>query len=361
MSAAGLFRIIGLDAREASDLGLAGGKCRSLAALTAAGLPVPSGFIVSTYAYREALLSLGLDREIEATLSNGEMETQEAAEAASRHIAGLLSRHSVPAALTEEIFRAYWMLCEKLSRGSQIAVAVRSSATAEDLAEASFAGQQETYLNITGPERVVQAVRDCWASLFSPRALLYRSQRCGRPLDSLAMAVGVQAMVPARVAGVLFTVNPRTGDPSEVVIEASWGLGESVVGGSVTPDRYVVDKRTGKTIETHISQKMIEVVCSPHGTDHQQVPLPKQCLPCLTLAHRERLAEIARDVEALFGVPQDIEWAIDASDDCFVLQARPVTTRPPTQSHSFTRSPAYQELYRSLNRNTSAPQGRSEG
>jgi pyruvate,water dikinase len=361
MSCSSPRRIVWLDAPEANDVGLTGGKCRSLAALSAAGLPVPSGFVVSTHAYREALFSLGLDREIEAALANRELETPEAAEAAARQIAGLLSGQSVPSALTGEIGRAYSMLCEKLGYEREVAVAVRSSATAEDLTEASFAGQQETYLNITGAERVAQAIRDCWASLFSPRVLAYRGQRSGWQLGSLAMAVGVQVMVPARVAGVLFTVNPQTGDRSQLVIEASWGLGESVVGGLVTPDRFVVDKRTGQTIETRIGQKSIEVVCGPHGTDHQEVPPPKQCLPCLTLENRERLAEIGRRVEELFGVPQDIEWAVDASDHCFVLQARPDTARPLSQSQSFPRSPAYQELYRSLIWNTSTPQGRSDG
>jgi pyruvate,water dikinase len=352
-------RIVWFDAPEANDIGLTGGKCRSLAALTAAGLPVPPGFVVSTHAYRETLGSLGLDKEIEAALVNRDL-SPEATEVAARHIAGLLSRHSVPLALTSEIARACQMLCEKLGHGGEVAVAVRSSATAEDLAEASFAGQQDTYLNIAGAERVVQSIRDCWASLFSARALAYRAQRSGWQLGSLAMAVGVQVMVRARVAGVLFTANPQTGDPSQLVIEASWGLGESVVGGLVTPDRYVVDKRTGQTVETRIGRKALEIVCGLHGTVHQQVPLPRQCLPCLTLEIRERLVEIARRVEELFGVPQDIEWAVDASDHCFVLQARPVTTRPLDQPQSTTRSPAYQEFYRNLNWNTpSAGQGRS--
>lgn len=320
-------RIVWFNAPEANDAGLTGGKCRNLAALTAAGLPVPPGFAVSTHAYRETLSSARLDREIETVLANRDLETLEAAEAVARRIAGLFSRQSVPPSLTGEIASAYRMLCETPGYGRDVAVAVRSSATAEDLAEASFAGQQETYLNIAGAERVAQAIRDCWASLFSARALVYRAQRSGWRPESLAMAVGVQVMVPARVAGVLVTVNPQTDDPSQLVIEASWGLGESVVGGLVTPDRYVVDKRTGRTIETRIGQKTIEVVCGPHGTDHQEVPPPKQCLPCLTLANREHLVEIARRVEELFGSPQDIEWAFDAADRCFVLQTRPVTSR----------------------------------
>ena len=333
-------RIVWFSAPEANDAGLAGGKCRNLAALTAAGLPVPPGFVVSTHAYRETLSSARLDREIETVLASRDLETPEAAEAVARQIAGLFSRQSVPPALTGEIGGAYRRLCETPGHKSEAAVAVRSSATAEDLAEASYAGQQETYLNIAGAERVVQAIRDCWASLFSARALIYRAQRSGWQPGLLAMAVGVQVMVPARVAGVLFTVNPQTDDPTQLVIEASWGLGESVVGGLVTPDRYVVEKRTGRTIETRIGQKTIEVVCGPRGTDHQEVPPPKQCLPCLTLADREQLVEIARRVEALFGSPQDIEWALDDSDRCFVLQARPVTSRPPARPQSFTQFPA---------------------
>ena len=340
--------IVWFDAAEAHDVDLAGGKCRSLAALIAADLPVPPGFVVSTHAYREALSSVGLDREIEATLANRDLATPETAEAVARQIAWLLSRQSIPPPLTGEIARAYSMLGEKLGHGSEVSVAVRSSATAEDRTEASFAGQQDTYLNITGAECVVQAIRECWASLFSARALAYRAQRSRWQSGSLAMAVGVQVMVPARAAGVLFTVNPQTGDTSQLVIEANWGLGESVVAGLVTPDRYVVDKRTGQTIETRIGQKSLEVVCGLRGTLHQEVPLPKQGLPCLTLADREHLAEIARRVEALFGSPQDIEWAFDASDQCFVLQARPVTTWPLPRSQSSTPSPAHQDFYRSL-------------
>ena len=199
-------------------------------------------------------------------------------------------------------------------------VAVRSSAVGEDSADATFAGMQETFLHVEGADAVRKAVRDCWASVNSERAIAYRARMAGR--DAAAMGVTVQRMVDADVSGVLFTCNPVSGDPSTVAINASWGLGLAVVGGEVTPDEYFVSKVTGEVVKRTISDKHVEY----RGTDPVPVDDERRNRPCLEDAQIAELAELARRVQKHFGSHQDVEWAF-AGGELFVLQARPVTVK----------------------------------
>ncbi len=235
----------------------------------------------------------------------------------------------MPKEIEAAIIDAYKKLSEK-TRVVDVFVAVRSSATAEDLPDASFAGQQETYLNVRGADELIEKTVKCWSSLFTPRAIFYRTQKGFRHEDVL-ISVGVQKMVNSKAAGVAFTLNPVTGDRSQIVIEGNWGLGESVVSGSVTPDLYVIDKKTLKIVDKKIAKKTVEYVRDPKTgkTIHAEVPEERQEIPCLTDEEVRRLAELAKKIEEHYGRPQDIEWAIDKDlpfpENVFIVQSRPET------------------------------------
>ncbi|MGO1048912.1 PEP/pyruvate-binding domain-containing protein [Crossiella sp. CA198] len=291
---------------EQADLATAGGKGESLSILVRAGIPVPPGFHISTTAYRDFTAG-PLTTLIHAAL------TTEPEDAAST-IAAAFARAPFPASTAAAILSAYADL------GSP-AVAVRSSATAEDLPGLSFAGQQDSFLNITGEEALLDAVRRCWASLWTARAIGYRA-RHGITGD-LALAVVVQELVPADSAGVLFTANPVTGAQDEVVINAAWGLGESVVGGQVTPDTYVITNDTVVTRE--VADKTVRTVRTARGTRDEPVPTDLRWLPVLTDDQARELAALGRRIHRLYHRPTDIEWAWH--DGRFaILQARPITT-----------------------------------
>jgi pyruvate, water dikinase len=251
-----------------------GGKSASLGELIAAEIPVPPGFAVAAAA----------------------------------------GESSVEGPLRAEISRRYEDLGEP-------PVAVRSSAIGEDSADASYAGQQETYLWVSGIDHVCDAVRDCWASLHSREAIAYRA-RMGGP-GKPAMGVTVQVMVDADVSGVMFTCNPVSGDPSTVAVNASWGLGTSVVGGEVTPDEYRVSKVTGEVLHRTIGPKLVEY---RGGAARSEVPAERRDVACLGGEQLGELLDVARRVERHFGSHQDIEWALDRAGSLFVLQSRPVTT-----------------------------------
>jgi pyruvate,water dikinase len=209
-------------------------------------------------------------------------------------------------------------------------VAVRSSATAEDLPDASFAGQQETYLNVRGADEVVEKTLKCWSSLFTPRAIFYRSEK-GFAHEKVFISVGIQKMVNSKAAGVMFTINPVTGDPDQIVIEGNYGLGEAVVSGAVTPDDFIVDKKTLKVIEKRIAKKTVQYIRDPTTgkTVHVEVPPEKQDQPCINDAEILKLAELAKRIEQHYGKAQDIEWAIDSDlpfpNNVFIVQSRPET------------------------------------
>lgn len=317
-------------ASEADDPRL-GGKCASLARLIRAGAPVPPGFAVTTDAYRSMLGHHGLYERVHAILDHlpeGDVAAQADA-AQSIHTA--FASTALPDEVREAIAAQYRALCEAEGAHDDLPVAVRSSATAEDLADASFAGQQDTYLWVVGTQAVIERVRDCWASLFTARAIGYRADRGITHLD-VWMSVAVQKMVDARVAGVAMTIDPVNGDRAKMVIDASWGLGESVVSGEVTPDHFAVDKVMLGVVQRTISCKAYEVVADPaeRCTVHRSVDAARQNLPCLNDVQIGAIARMAKQLEKRFGGPQDIEWAIEALNDdpngrLMLLQCRPET------------------------------------
>jgi len=312
--------VIPLDSPQA-DLETVGGKGASLAKLLEAGLPVPGGFHLTTEAYRCFVAANGLQSRIDQALAGVDINQPQTLEAASTEIQDLFHQSPIPEEIAAAIRQAYLDL-----DGSHQPVAVRSSATAEDLPEASFAGQQESYLNISGVEAVLEATRKCWGSLWTGRAIGYRARQ-GIPSGRVALAVVVQTLVPAEVSGILFTANPLNGARDQVVINATWGLGEAIVGGAVTPDSLTVEKATGAVIERTTSSKSIQTVMTEAGTQPAPVPAGIQNEATLNEAQAARLASLGVQIEALYGTPMDIEWAL--VDGAFsILQARPITALP---------------------------------
>mgnify|MGYP001323172493 CR=1 FL=1 len=303
-----------------ATLEAAGGKGASLARMRAAGLPVPDGFHVVTTAYRRFVDENALQPGILAALAGVDLASPDSLEAASTAIRDLFDRGAIPADVAAAIAGAYAGL-------DGAAVAVRSSATAEDLPEASFAGQQETFLNIRGEDALLETVKKCWASLWTARAISYRARQGISP-DSVALAVVVQALIPAEAAGILFTANPVTGDRGQVVISAAWGLGEAVVGGLVTPDALTVDKASGRVLDRQTADKQVMTVRTDAGVEEQPVPDALRRAPVLSDHAAAGLAHLAVQIEALYGMPMDVEWALE--DGSFaILQARPITALPP--------------------------------
>jgi pyruvate,water dikinase len=296
------------------DAGEFGGKSANLGDLLAAEIPVPAGFALDARAYRDFVRETGLDGTIAAALAG-------TPDHASKAIGEAMRFAPLPDSLQGELEQRYGALGEP-------PVAVRSSALGEDSREASFAGQQESFLWIRGLEQLCDAVRDCWASLYTPRAIFYRRQ-LDQPTE--AMGVTVQHMVDAEVSGVLFTCNPVSGDPSMIAINASWGLGISVVGGETTPDDYLVSKVTGEVVRRTVSSKEVEYVPDEagRGTVRREVPRGRRDEPCLDEAQLATLVDVGRRIERHFGSRQDVEWAIGRDGTLLVLQARPVTTAPP--------------------------------
>ncbi|RLG99456.1 phosphoenolpyruvate synthase, partial [Candidatus Bathyarchaeota archaeon] len=313
------------------DIPLVGGKNANLGEMLKAGIPVPPGFAITAHAYKRFIEETGIAEQIykiiEETVTDPNDPKQY--EEASKRIRSLIESTPMPDYLAEAIKQAYRELCNRTNIVN-ISVAVRSSATAEDLPDASFAGQQETYLNVAGEDKLLEKTVKCWSSLFTPRAIFYRTQKGFRHEDVL-ISVGVQKMVNAKAAGVMFTLNPVTGDRNQIVIEANWGLGESVVSGAVTPDYYAVDKNTMKIIEKKIAKKTVEYVKNPETgeTIHAEVPPERQEIPCLTDEEILRLAELGKKIEEHYGKAQDIEWAIDRDlpfpENVFIVQSRPET------------------------------------
>ncbi|MFI7462397.1 PEP/pyruvate-binding domain-containing protein [Nonomuraea sp. NPDC049646] len=292
--------VIPLDDEAAADLGTAGGKGASLARLARAGLPVPGGFVVTTQAYRSFVAAFGDE------IANG------------GDPGALFAAHEIPAGLAEAVRAAHAAL------GDDVAVAVRSSATAEDLPELSFAGQQDTFLNIRA-DGLLDAVRRCWASLWNPRAVAYR-ERNGVPHDDVALAVVVQELVDADAAGIMFTADPVTGARDEIVVNASWGLGEAVVGGQVTPDTIILSG--GRVTGSRVADKTVMTVRTAGGTREEPVPAELRRAPVLDPAQAVELAALGERVQALYGMPMDVEWA--RRDGTFaILQARPITGLKP--------------------------------
>jgi pyruvate,water dikinase len=305
-----------------------GGKGASLARLAAAGLPVPDGFHITTEAYNRFVDENNLQARIQAALEQVDLVHPATLEAASRAIREMFAQAQTPPDLASAIVDAYAGLPGWEDTGGlmPVPVAVRSSATAEDLPEASFAGQQETYLNVLGAGEVLAAVRRCWGSLWTARAISYRARQ-NIASSGLSLAVVVQTMVPAEAAGILFTANPVNGRRDQAMISAAWGLGEAIVGGLVTPDMHIVDKTSGAILEQKIADKQQMTVRSDLGTLEQDVPAELRRAPVLNAGTTAELVKLGVQIEALYGLPMDIEWAL-AAKRIFILQARPITALP---------------------------------
>jgi phosphohistidine swiveling domain-containing protein len=314
----------------AGDVDTVGGKGANLGEMVAAGLPVPPGFCLTAAAYRDFVQAAGLDVTIGTILSETRPEDPASVETQAARIRELITTQPVPDLIAQETLHAYHRLGQDLGVGdvSRMPVAVRSSATAEDLPTASFAGQQDTYLNVRGESDLLDRVRDCWASLWTDRAVIYRNRQ-GFDHEKVYLAVVIQAMIPAEVSGILFTSNPISGDPGEVVINASWGLGEAIVSGLVTPDTLTVRKRDGRVVSQLIGGKeCIIEYAQDGGTVELATPAKKREIPALSDEGVSELVALAQGIEAHYGTPQDIEWA-HAGGRFYLLQSRPITTLSP--------------------------------
>lgn len=304
-----------------------GGKCTSLAIMTKAGAPVPPGFAVTTDAFDAVMNQTDLLDKIKSLVAGLNHESVAAVDQVSAEIRDLILNQPVPEEVHAATHAAYDALMELC--GAEVPVAVRSSATAEDLPDASFAGQQDTYLWIIGRSNVMHKIRECWASLYTSRAMTYRLAN-NISEEGLSMAVAVQKMVNSRTSGVAMTIDPANGDRSKIVIDASWGLGEMVVSGEVTPDNFVIDKVMLHPVKKIISDKHEELV--PDGTGgvaRREVDESRRNVQCLSEDELIAVARLAKSAEKHYGSVQDIEWAIDADlpegKNVLLLQSRPET------------------------------------
>jgi pyruvate,water dikinase len=332
-----------LHSLSGTDAAAFGGKSASLGELLSASIPVPPGFALSTEAFELFMSQSGLWEVVGEALGATSLDDAAAVRRAAGTIATAVHAAPVPDPVRDEIARGYGGLGD-----GEPAVAVRSSAVGEDSAEATFAGQQETYLWVRGVGEVGEAVRNCWASLYSAPAISYRARLSSRAAageggggsaeggggsgerdgDRPAMGVTVQLMVDAEVSGVTFTCNPVSGDPSMVAVNASWGLGLAVVGGEVTPDDYLVSKVTREVVRRQLGDKTVQYVprADGHGAERVDVETERREAACLDAGMLSALVDVARRVQDHFGSHQDIEWAVDHDGELFVLQSRPVTT-----------------------------------
>ncbi len=306
-----------------------GGKNTSLGIMTMAGLPVPPGFAVTAVAYRRALSESGVDAALTRMVEELDPDDGVALARVATEARATITGTPLPDWLVEELDEAYATLSERCSSRSDLPVAVRSSATCEDQPDASFAGEHDTYLWIRSAEQVREHVLRCWASLYTERAICYRRQM-RYVEDGAAMSVGVQQMVMPRTSGVAFTLNPLNGDRSQVAIDASWGLGEAVVSGSVTPDNFLIDKVMGEITSRVISDKTVEhVLDDDDRVVERLVDEDRRTAPSLSDHEVRAIAALARRAERHYGKPQDVEWAIDptlpADDNVVLLQSRPET------------------------------------
>ena len=304
-----------------------GGKCTSLAIMTRAGMPVPPGFAVTTNAFDTVMHATSLHEHIERHLNGLDYNNPADVDFQAAAIRELMLTQEVPDAVRDEVLGAYRALMEKC--GGELPVAVRSSATAEDLPDASFAGQQDTYLWITGEHNVMQKIRECWASLYTARAISYRHAN-NIPAEGLSIAVAVQKMVNSRSSGVAMTIDPTNGDRTKIVIDSSWGLGEMVVSGEVTPDNFVLDKVMMTVVKEIISDKHEELVPTGRGgITRREVDPERRNSSSLTDSEILAVAKLAKAAEKHYGSVQDIEWAIDADlpegENVLLLQSRPET------------------------------------
>lgn len=320
--------IVWFDRYEHAHKPFVGGKNSSLGEMMMAELPVPPGFAVTTVAYDKMWADDGLVGDINALLRGIDHNDYAANRLTADRIRARIESVPIAADVIADITKAYQALCDHCGV-DDLPVAVRSSATAEDLPDASFAGQQDTYLWIVGIDAVLENVRKCWSSLFTDRAIAYR-HTMGYLHQAIAMSVGIQKMIDPTASGVAFTLNPTNGDRSQVAIDASWGLGEAVVSGEVTPDNFLVDKVLREVVKREISDKAIEYRLTDAGTvEKLEVEAERRNSPSVTDLDLISVAILARRAEKHYGCPQDVEWAIDRhlpdGENVVMLQSRPET------------------------------------
>ncbi len=306
------------------DVDIAGGKGANLGELTNAGINVPPGFVITSETYDKFIKETGIFDEIMSILDAIDVNDTKELQGASARIKKIMMKAYVPDDIRTTIIEAYNALCQRIGKENAF-VAIRSSATAEDLPEASFAGQQDTFLNIRGPEDVLTYVQKCWASLFESRAIFYREEN-NFDHSKVYIAVVVQEMVNAEKAGVMFTVHPSTGE-EQILLEAAWGLGEAVVSGTVTPDTYWVDKKTGKVFNCNISEKNTMFTKDPEAGKTVQLDVPEDLKNKRVLSDEEiaALTKLGARIQEHYDFPQDTEWAME-NGRVFMLQSRPITT-----------------------------------
>jgi len=362
-------QILWFENYQPADAPELGGKNASLGTLTGAGLPVPPGFAVSADCYRKALADGGLTGQLDALIAAVDPRDPASVSAAGERARALIGTLKVPADLAAAIRGAYAQLCQQCGGGqggdADLPVAVRSSATCEDQPDASFAGEHDTYLWVRGGDAVLAHVLRCWASLFTDRGIAYRLER-GYGRAHVAMSVGVQQMVRPRTAGVAFTLNPLNGDRSQIAIDASWGFGEAVVSGEVTPDNFLVDKVMGTVTKRTISAKTLEYRLTGADTVAAvPVEAERQSVPCLSDDEIHSVAALARRAEKHYKCPQDVEWAIDGTQaidgaqSVLLLQSRPETvwSRHPRQAATCTADPITSMVQTLLRPKPGTPEG----
>lgn len=302
---------------DKNDIPIVGGKAANLGELLRVEIPVPDGFVVDARTFRDFIGRSNLKDKIYGLLKGLDVENTEELNRVSEEIRKMIRETRMPEDIEKEIRKAY----KKLGNGKEVYVAVRSSATAEDLPDASFAGQQDTYLNVKGEEEVINKVKECWGSLFTPRAIYYRAQK-GFKHEDVSIAIVVQKMVNSEKSGVMFTSHPITGE-KKCIIEAVFGLGEAIVGGLVTPDTYVYDRIGRKLLEVNVAEKKFMIV---RKNGNERVELGEKGKERV-LSDEEivRLVDLGEVIEEHYGKPQDIEWAIEGGE-IYIVQSRPITT-----------------------------------
>lgn len=313
-------RIMSIKDLGVNDIPIAGGKAANLGELTSAGFEVPPGFVLTTESYDYFLESNGLGNLLATVMENLDVSSDAKVQEASANIRTAFEVGKIPQDMEEQIIAEY----EKLGRGSYPLVAVRSSATAEDLPTASFAGQQDTYLNVSNPQSLLESVKKCWSSLFTPRAIAYRVQK-GFDHSVVKLAVVVQRMISSDRSGIMFTIDPNSELP-HIIIEAGYGLGEALVGGKVTPDTYSVDKFHRKILNKRISTQTWMLVRGESG-ECIRMDVPEEMTKAQKITDEQihELAEVGNQIEMHYNKPMDIEWCIEKGK-LFVVQARPITT-----------------------------------
>ena len=348
---------------DKNDIPIVGGKGANLGELTQRGVDVPPGFCITAGAYADFIKLSKLEDKIKEKIDGLDVEDSSELQKRAAEVRKLINNSEIPKEIKDEIVNAYKEFSEKLKIENPN-VAIRSSATAEDLPEASFAGQQDTYLHISGEEEVLNFARKCWASLWTARAIYYREEQ-GFNHFEVALSVVVQKMINSEKSGVMFTANPVNSNKDEMMINASWGLGEAVVSGSVTPDEYIVDKNNNKILEKHIAEKTTMIIKSKDEVGTVEVRVGEHLgfekinRQCLTNKEILKLTDNGMKIENMYGSNQDIEWAFDEeTKELYILQSRPITT---LNNGGESKSMVEKEELKSLVRGLAASPGIASG